>query len=401
MRPAGYRQCLCNSRNGAVFPKLEYVGQYPHPSNERLLIPFPFPFPSHADIDSSRDRLFFDLNFSDPQFVYLAQQIGAPGRIRFGGTGNDALTYQLGAAPSCRATDPGKYECLNQTWWDSLTALSAATGAPLIFGLNIHPADSGESPPKAAWNGTNARDALAFAKAQGAPVFGLELGNEQNTIMTAAEQAAAFRVLAGVVDEVFGSSSPSRPLLFGPDPHSFKDAGSALPATVKYISEFVAATEGILSFATHHEYIEIDYTNILDPNFLDLTSTIARAVMTGVRNASATVGVVAGEIGPHNGGTYGPSGVTPNCAGNRVCGRFGSALWYADSMSAKAAAGYAAYCRQDIIGADCKFRCEPPRAQKPNPKSLPKTPSMQTGSSTPRPWRLARTTGCWCCGSAS
>ena len=308
------------------------------------------PFFGSWNVDSSRDRLFFDLNFSDPQFVYLATQIGAPGRIRFGGTGNDALNYALGSAPPCHASS-STYECLNQTVWDSLASLSAASGTPLIFGVNIHPADSGDSPPKAAWNGTNARAALTFMKAQGAPLFGLELGNEQNTIMTAVEQAAAFRVLSGVLDDVYGSSS-DRPVLLGPDPHSFKDAGSALPVTVRYISDFVEAAGDILAYATHHEYIEIDYQNVVDPTFLDLTNTIAQAVVAGVRNVSATVGVVAGEIGPHNGGTYGPGGVVPNCAGNKVCGRFGSAIWYADSMSTKAAAGYALYCRQDVIGAD-------------------------------------------------
>jgi hypothetical protein len=260
------------------------------------------PFFASFNIDGSRDRLFFDFNFSDPQFVYLASQIGAPGRIRFGGTGNDFLFYQMGAAPPCPS---GKGECLNETVWGSLSSLAGATGAPMIFGLNIHPAGSGDSPPKAAWNATNAKAALAFAKAQGAPIFGFELGNEQNTIMTAAEQAAAFRVLSGVVDEVYGASAPDRPVLLGPDPHSFKDAGSALPVTVRYISDFVKAAGDVIRFATHHEYIEIDYQNVVDPTFLDLTSTIARAVVAGVRNVSATVGVVAGEIGPHNGGTYG------------------------------------------------------------------------------------------------
>lgn len=43
---------------------------------------------------------------------------------------------------------------------------------------------------------------------------------------------------------------------------------------------------------------------------------------------------------------------TPNCANNRICGRFASSLWYADSMALKAKLGYAAYCRQDFIGAD-------------------------------------------------
>jgi heparanase 1 len=73
--------------------------------------------------------------------------------------------------------------------------------------------------------------------------------------------------------------------------------------------------------------------------------------MQAVRSVSASVEVWAGEVGPHNGGTN-TGGQVPNCAGNRVCGRFGSTLWYADSMSLKAKAGYAAYCRQDFVGAD-------------------------------------------------
>ena len=41
-----------------------------------------------------------------------------------------------------------------------------------------------------------------------------------------------------------------------------------------------------------------------------------------------------------------------NCDNNLVCGRFGSTLWFADAMASKAKAGYAAFCRQDFIGAD-------------------------------------------------
>ena len=138
-------------------------------------------------MDSSRDRLFFDTNWTSPTLLSLAAHIGAPGLIRFGGTGNDALYYGLGGAPPCGPTIDGKYECLNETLWDGLQALSAASSAPLIFGVNIHPASSGESPPKAAFNATNARALLLHAKARAQPLFGLELGNEQNTQMDAAE----------------------------------------------------------------------------------------------------------------------------------------------------------------------------------------------------------------------
>lgn len=77
--------------------------------------------------------------------------------------------------PPCPTTVPGKTECLNATWWNALSALSTATGAPLIFGVNIHPPLSGDSPPKAPFNATNARALLSAAKAAGQPLFGLEL----------------------------------------------------------------------------------------------------------------------------------------------------------------------------------------------------------------------------------
>lgn len=169
--------------------------------------------------------------------------------------------------------------------------------------------------------------------------------------MTAVEQADAFRVLSSAVNTVYGSGS-DRPLLVGPDPHSFRDTGSALPKLLEYIHDFlVSAGPTLLHAVTHHEYIEITSDNVVDPTFLDTTSSIAKSIMTTVRGVNPSIEVWAGEIGPHNGGTVGP-GVFPNCSGNKACGKFASALWYADSMGSKATAGYAAYCRQDFIGAD-------------------------------------------------
>ena len=45
------------------------------------------PYFASWNVDASRDRLFFDVDWTNPQLVYLATQIGAPGNIRFGGTG--------------------------------------------------------------------------------------------------------------------------------------------------------------------------------------------------------------------------------------------------------------------------------------------------------------------------
>lgn len=101
---------------------------------------------------------------------------------------------------------------------------------------------------------------------------------------------------------------------------------------------------------------------MLNATFLDLSASIAKQTVAAVRAVSPTLGVIAGEIGPHNGGSYAPGGVVPNCSGNHVCGRFGSALWYADSMSAKAAAGYESFNRQDVIGEFKTSRDTTPRS---------------------------------------
>ena len=87
---------------------------------------------------------------------------------------------------------------------------------------------------------------------------------------------------------------------------------------------------------------------MLNHTFLDNTRDIARNVVSAVRAVNATTEVWAGEIGPANGGGF----PNPNCHGNGVCGRFGSALWYADAMATVAREGYSAFQRQDFIGAD-------------------------------------------------
>ena len=303
------------------------------------------PYYAAWNIDPSRDRLFFATDWSDAQLRYLGSQIGN-GRIRFGGTGADFLWYELGSAPACKPTIPAVYECLNESTWTDLHGFSDASNASFILGLNIHPANA-SSPPKGAWDATNAAALLNYAKAHGQRLFALELGNEQNTIMTAAEQAGAFAVLSSTLDGIYGAGA-DRPLLVGPDTHSFRDAGSSDTAVLKYLGAFATAAGKHLHAITHHEYIEIDAKNVVNATFLDTSQNIARRVVAAVRAANSTLQVWAGEIGPHNGGTT----PNPNCAGNKVCGRFGSAMWYADSMSAKALAGYSVYCRQDVIGAD-------------------------------------------------
>jgi hypothetical protein len=255
------------------------------------------PYFASWNIDASRDRLFFDTNFSDRRLVYLASNIGGA-NIRFGGTGNDYLSYSVpGAAPfSC---EPGKLECLNTTWLDNLHDLSLSSNNGLVFGLNIHP-ENASSPPKGPWDPTNARALLSYLKAQNRSLFGVELGNEQNTIMSAQQQAQAFGVLSSMLDDVYGKGE-GRPALVGPDPHSFKDAGSSVSQLLAYIKTFLSAMQSQgtqLRAMTHHEYIEVDYKNIVDPSFLDITGTIASGIVAAVRSVNPTVEIWAGALMP-------------------------------------------------------------------------------------------------------
>ena len=304
------------------------------------------PFYASFNVDSSRQRAFFSTNFSDPRLLYLASIIGGA-HIRFGGTGNDYLHYAVGpSAAPCKPTIPFAYECLNTTWWENLYAFSVAANSPLIFGLNITGATS------AAWDPTNAVALLTYMRDHNQTIFALELGNEQNSKgMTFEQQAAAYAVLSAALDRLFPAGDPSRPLLVGPDPSGFHVAPSQDPSMARrldYLVNFTNAAGALLAAVTHHEYIEIDTVNATSSTFLDATRQIGRQVVAAVR-ASAYPGMAvwAGEIGPHNGGN-----TPPNCEGNGVCGRYGSTLWYADALGAKAREGVSAFFRQDFLGAD-------------------------------------------------
>lgn len=154
----------------------------PPPSQLPLPSPPPLPSPTHHhfqqvtvdnrnvlstvhprfkswNIDASANRGFFWRNLSDPQLHYLAKS-SAPGFLRFGGTGNDHLTYAFGST-TCGGTVDGD-GCLNETHFRSLMEFAEAAGTPMIFGLNIlHRTKEGD------WDSSNARELITFAQQVG------------------------------------------------------------------------------------------------------------------------------------------------------------------------------------------------------------------------------------------
>jgi hypothetical protein len=299
-------------------------------------------------IDTSRNRLFFNANFSDARLAYLTAQIGG-GPVRVGGGGGDLLSFATLANNTACDTLPARYECLNATTFDALLGLSAHAHVPVVFGLNLLPDGVGPSKP---WDPTNARALLAFARDHAAlPLAGIELGNEQNSYgFLPAQQAAAFHVLAGVVADVFPAGA--RPPLVGPDADGAHGPAFYNSSTAKlcaYLEAFVLGTNGILSAVTYHEYPELTNVTVLEPAYLDAAAVNAAAVVAAVRLSNATIPVWAGEIGPHTGDSP-PNSLVAACNNNGLCGRFGSALWYADALGGKARVGTAAFFRQDLVG---------------------------------------------------
>ena len=353
----------------------------PVPSPAQLLLDAAAPALSRTDrdgryvswtIDTSVGRQFFDIDFAEPKLRLLAAAL--PTYVRVGGSGNDYLQYFPCASP---APGWGK-SCLNQTQWEGLAGFVNASGARMVFGLNICPraanatggggggGGGGPVPDTTCptvdgrWDPSNARALLSWSQARGIPFFGLELGNERNSQQTAQSQAADFQVLHALLLELWPSDPPavpptatSRPWLLGPDTHSFKDSPSKWPATLQYLGAFADEVHR-LGFAvafhavTHHEYDEIAEGGMGGRNAsrLDLSGRIGAAANATVRQRFPGVDLWAGEIGPHNGGG------APCSHASMRWANFADSLWYADALGSKAAAGYQVFARQDFVGID-------------------------------------------------
>jgi heparanase 1 len=224
----------------------------------------------------------------------------------------------------------------------------------MVFGVSMNTgedADSSGGPYPYPWDPANARAILQWTIDAGYDdlLFGLELGNEQNNKYSAAQTAHNFGVLHNLSVELWPDAS-RRPVLFGPDPHSFHDgSGSAFEKGARWITDFLAATANAglpIYAATHHEYIEVDDGSFTSPATLALSGQIASALNKTVRESGSAVRIFGGEIGPHNGGS-------PPCDHSSLrWAVFGDSLWYADNLAAKAKFGYSGSCRQDYIGAD-------------------------------------------------
>ena len=336
------------------------------------------------NIDASANRGFFWRNLSTQTSLgytlaenarLLGQvQEGGHSILRFGGSGNDYVTYAFGDT-TCPHPLSDYKQCINQTLWMDFLNFVNASNAKFIFGLSLNTghdmnsmkdADTFSSsttttttnPFPFPWNSTNAREILTWTIKQGfGPlIHGFELGNEQNTQYTGAQSAADLNVLHQLIVELWPQDKDPkhpRPVLYGPDPHSLHDANMKGPtgSELKWVGDWLDACHALnlpIRGVTHHEYIEVDPSpeGFTSPDRFALTGDIAKTVVQQVRQHDPDVEIWVGEIGPHNGGN-------PVCDHTMMrWANFGDSLWYMDAMASKAAHGYSGFCRQDYIGGD-------------------------------------------------
>lgn len=190
-------------------------------------------------VDLTNDRQFFDIDWRDPDLVFLARALteASPGYVRVGGTGGDFLTYDLGGVPGrcvehgagAPAPPPaaafhlglarqeatvkhyyhGGEKCLTRQKLDEILDFLEASGAPVIWALNFEkranrtPASAllGQARQRSSWDPSEARLLYRHAQARGFTFRGFQLGNECNKEADPATYVHDYSVLFAMLQE--------------------------------------------------------------------------------------------------------------------------------------------------------------------------------------------------------
>ena len=312
------------------------------------------------NIDSSYNRAFFHINFTNPNLRAVASSL-RPATLRFGGTGNDLLTYGTISHPcdsalldSCTTTSSTSKKdacCMNVTHWNHFSQFIDDIGADLLFGVSFDMISACEEGSIYEWSDANVREWLlevALSEHHLGHFYGFELGNEVNNNgdicnLTAKQQARAFSKFKYLLEEIYPDPNV-RPRLVGPDT-GYKNAESWL---VEFLGN-ASSLEVYLHACTHHVYPGVNLHN------WNLSDTLDRIRGGDIEWYSSTIRehapwaeMWAGENGPVGGGE---DGTCDASSGLSACGTFATVPWYADDMALRAQNGFHQFQRQDLLGA--------------------------------------------------
>ena len=310
--------------------------------------------PNYAswNIDSSYNRGFFHINFTNPNLRAAAESL-SPSTLRFGGTGNDFLHYDCLTIPG---KDSDTYGCLNDTHRADLLGLAdASTGNDFLFGLSFDMTEACLANDSTyVWSSHETIQLLSKMKDANQSVWGFELGNEVNNRekggnrdcnLLPIQQSNAIIELGKVLAEHFSTTpTTTRPKQIGPDT-GYNDAPRWLNTTLAFVA--ASSNPDLLYAVTHHVYPGINKWNYNDP--VRLNGILAGDIQWYgpiVQAYAPNAQLWAGEDGPAGGGESGTCGSDTVSA----CGLYATTLWYADEMALRATHGFKQYQRQDLVG---------------------------------------------------
>ena len=327
----------------------------PSPVSVSLSVNFSSPlfavFDSYLSVNIDTGSLANDLDLRSPVLRALLRTLvrGAPTQLRVGGGAADD-TYFTGAGGARGACSvpahPDVSICVDTSLWDELADFCAATGARLVWDLNLA---LNRTSAEAPWYPDNSAALIAYAEASGSSPFAWQLGNEPQDYykrnpplnLTGARLAADYAMLRALLSEHAGVSQT----IFGPDAcceERHVPAGGML-------RNFSAAARGLgLGAITFHEYplpraenrscVAAGYTNLTE-----IAAFLEAAISTYAGYAapalSAGVPLVLGETA---------TTALGGCDG--LSNRFVAGFTFMFTLAAAATARVAQVNRQDLVG---------------------------------------------------
>jgi hypothetical protein len=292
-------------------------------------------------IDSSYNRGFVHIDFDNHNLLAAAKSL-APSTIRFGGGGNDYLSYQ--PYSNCNSSaDNDDFVCLNTSHWNSLYNWANASGTEFIFGISYDFVKACAEKSAYVWKPDQAISMVKYIQSQKQTIWGFELGNEVNNRQkscstTGGQQAAAFKLFQSDVLNKLYPDKASRPHLIGPDV-GFLDPELFLGDFLGNFSDLYAVTYHVYSWLQRRNY---DFSMPIDNSLRD-----GEGWYPGMVHAKAPEAQVwAGEDGPISGGEDGTCGgkfANGSSSGNSVCGTYATVPWYANDLGSRAVLGFSQY----------------------------------------------------------
>ena len=310
-------------------------------------------------------------NFTSPEFAALAKEF-APAYLRFGGTCEDFLTYDMSPTPPDGSIERGtpSQQTLTRKMYDEVVTWAAGVGWSLVFGLNLL---TNTSSIGGEWNSTNARSLMTYTHKQGYDVVGWELGNEQDlpnkglpkplSPLPPKTYALAYGKLRSLIEEIYGASgagSKTSPWLIGPDTTK---SHAAYASSV--LSAVLETTETHIDVMTWHHYYLAGAGSTTKASafatvpYLNTFSTFAASYEALYHEYVGNLTTRTQEKENKNenekaqaktpqlwmGETGGAGGATATAA--EVTGKFLGCFWWADKLGTAAYTGHTVVARQE------------------------------------------------------